>query len=712
MGARAGVILALLLGTALGPGCGRADLYPPNGRLDGGLEVVSDRRPDSGHDVGLPIDQRSPPLDMAVDRPADIRADIPADVPVDLRADLPTDARPDVPDGGADCGPLNDPRHCGSCGHDCTQLPNVDPSSIVCSSGDCLVVACADGFSQCPLPLPNQGCLTDLVRDPNNCGSCGMTCDGLGGPALCRNRTCVLDCPFGYADCTPEPGCETMLGDARNCGGCGRPTCDLANLDVQCYEQDDWTCAHAICAPGYGNCDIYSADCEATYGAASGAGCLPKYRGVRAIAINQFYPDGTLAVTPGGSQLIGGAFQGTVDFDPTDGVDSRDALAPSLFVTKLNPDGSYAWTATFVSSIDAIFGGVTPTADGGILVTGGNQGIVDLDPGPGTDYHASESIEPFIVKLAGDGTWLWSRTLPASGTPGDSAGYGQAVLSASDGSIYVAGQFGGPLDFDPGPGVEQRDGGALATFLLKLTAGLDFAWVQVWDTTSTRDCSLASSQFALSPDGTVWSVGYFQNACDFEPGPGVDVRQPQGTGTDGFVMAVGPDGRSKSVWTFGDADFANGAQAIAIDAQGSIFIAGTFAGSVDLDPGPGDMTLTAPVSGAAFVLQLGPTGALQWVQSLHDITIAALALAPDGSVIAGGYSSANNGHATVIAVRKDQPRIWSLGFGGAYASLRGLGITPMGFVVAGQEVEGGDVDPGTGEDLVAAGSVYAARYDF
>src|SRR5262245_61832763 len=54
--------------------------------------------------------------------------------------------------------------------------------------------------------------------------------------------------------------------------------------------------------------------------------------------------------------------------------------------------------------------------------------------------------------------------------------------------------------------------------------------------------------------------------------------------------------------------------AIATDSAGNVFVAGAFAGSVDFDPGPGAVTLSAAGSDAtvadAFVAKYDPAGAL------------------------------------------------------------------------------------------------------
>jgi len=71
-----------------------------------------------------------------------------------------------------------DTQNCGSCGNDCSKLPNVRAAS--CVDGKCVI-------SQCSKPLypytdcdknPLNGCEILVCSDANNCGACGVRCTG------------------------------------------------------------------------------------------------------------------------------------------------------------------------------------------------------------------------------------------------------------------------------------------------------------------------------------------------------------------------------------------------------------------------------------------------------------------------------------------------------------------------------------------------------
>src|SRR5687767_13565354 len=54
------------------------------------------------------------------------------------------------------------------------------------------------------------------------------------------------------------------------------------------------------------------------------------------------------AADSSGNVYVTGQFQGTVDFDPTAGVDSHTGAGSNdVFLTKYNADGSYGWTKSW-----------------------------------------------------------------------------------------------------------------------------------------------------------------------------------------------------------------------------------------------------------------------------------------------------------------------------------------------------------------------------
>jgi formylglycine-generating enzyme len=70
-----------------------------------------------------------------------------------------------------------------------------------------------------------DGCETEILLDPSNCGACGTVCKFANANATCDKGQCgVRGCVKGYGDCNGNvaDGCESVLAtDAANCGECG-----------------------------------------------------------------------------------------------------------------------------------------------------------------------------------------------------------------------------------------------------------------------------------------------------------------------------------------------------------------------------------------------------------------------------------------------------------------------------------------------------------
>ncbi len=142
-----------------------------------------------------------------------------------------------------------DPNNCGGCGNVC----NLAHAMSGCVGGKCVITGCAAGYANCN-NIDSDGCEVAVASDANNCGNCGVKCNGIpNGTPSCVNSTCVPSCSAGFKDCNGiyADGCEANLNtDVANCGGCGR-ACSGANVAAK-------ACAGGLCtstcAAGFGNC--------------------------------------------------------------------------------------------------------------------------------------------------------------------------------------------------------------------------------------------------------------------------------------------------------------------------------------------------------------------------------------------------------------------------------------------------------------------------
>eukprot|EP00698_Gefionella_okellyi_P006051 TRINITY_DN1551_c0_g1_i1.p1 TRINITY_DN1551_c0_g1~~TRINITY_DN1551_c0_g1_i1.p1 ORF type:complete len:660 (-),score=63.48 TRINITY_DN1551_c0_g1_i1:95-2008(-) len=151
---------------------------------------------------------------------------------------------------GCEVNLLSNPQSCGQCANACS-APNAQSS---CVQGTCQIASCNAGFADCD-NNPVNGCEVNLMTNPQSCGQCGQQCNLLNAASSCANGQCnVLACFSGYSDCDNDAanGCETSVTSSpTNCGGCNIMCPAGPNAQAVCNQM---MCS-TVCESGFGNCD-------------------------------------------------------------------------------------------------------------------------------------------------------------------------------------------------------------------------------------------------------------------------------------------------------------------------------------------------------------------------------------------------------------------------------------------------------------------------
>jgi hypothetical protein len=172
--------------------------------------------------------------------------------------------------------PQNDDNHCGGCGNFCNPFPDAaeggcDPmpasSYMGCRQGQCGKLKCQIPSADCngdlgagPDTCGGDGCEVASIVDDDNCGGCGIKCQG---PKTCVDEgngpECAVPCArFGKTLC--PMGCFDLLNDATSCGACNAPC--RAPGPNQSRACEKGVCVYD-CVPGFADCNGDPADgCE------------------------------------------------------------------------------------------------------------------------------------------------------------------------------------------------------------------------------------------------------------------------------------------------------------------------------------------------------------------------------------------------------------------------------------------------------------------
>ena len=279
-----------------------------------------------------------------------------------------------------------------------------------------------------------------------------------------------------------------------------------------------------------------------------------------------------------------GAFRLTVDFDPGAGTANlTSAGVDDVFISKLDATGNFIYAKRLGGTSNENSYSITVDASGNVYTSGFFIGTADFDPGVATVNLTSVGLRDiFVSKLDAGGNFVYAKQ--SGGTTSDN---GNSVAVDASGNVYLAGDFSGTADFDPGAGAfNLTSAGQADIFVSKLDASGNFVWARGMGGTGID----IASMIKLDASGNIHINGGFGVTADFDPGAGTfnltsagneDVFISKLDASGNFVYAVRLGG------TLGEV-----ATSIAVDVSGNIYSTGGFEGTADFDPGAGIFNIT------------------------------------------------------------------------------------------------------------------------
>ena len=339
-----------------------------------------------------------------------------------------------------------------------------------------------------------------------------------------------------------------------------------------------------------------------------------------------------IALDPQGNAYIDGNTQST-DFatpgseQPTFGGGGQDG-----FVAKLSADGQTLEYVTYIGGSEQDFvDGIAVDSAGEAYVSGStfSKDFPTLNPLPGQAKLPSNGEGGFVAKLNSTGTALVFSTLLA----GNNFTECVAVAVDSQGSVYVTGDTSA-TNFPTTSGAAQTtEEGADDAFVTKLssTGGLDYSTY-----VSGTNGGTEGTAIAVDSQGGAWLTGG-TNATDLAT-PGAYQDTNPGADEQAFVVHLAADGSKVIYATYLGGSSSDGGGGIALDAQGSVYVAGvtsssdfpTTTGAFQTAFGGGDRD--------AFVTKFSSAGALVYSTYLGG--------SEDDEALAIAVDSAGNAYVT------------------------------------------------------------------
>ncbi|MBL7860947.1 MAG: VCBS repeat-containing protein, partial [Cyclobacteriaceae bacterium] len=300
-------------------------------------------------------------------------------------------------------------------------------------------------------------------------------------------------------------------------------------------------------------------------------------------------------------------------FNPTSG-----PVGTTVTITGENFSPTPANNMVTFNGIAAVVTASTPTSITTSVPAGATTGVLSVTVSGATGISATPFTVTSPVLIPG---LVWAR-----GHIGTTDTFSEAVTTDASGNVYTTGSFDQTTDFDPGPGVlNLTSAGNADIYVSKLNANGDLAWAfSMGGVTSD-----AGTGIATDASGNVYVAGSFSGTVDFDPGPGTTNL----TGGGKFLCKFDTNGILISAIALpGTLSFDI---PLAVDAADNLYLAGSFTGTADFDPGAGVFNLTSAGSSDIFVLKLSSTGSFIWAKRMGSTSLDranALALDVNGNV--------------------------------------------------------------------------------
>lgn len=320
-----------------------------------------------------------------------------------------------------------------------------------------------------------------------------------------------------------------------------------------------------------------------------------------------------------GDIVVAGGFNGTLEFPvigafPT--INSYDA-----YIAKLDSMGTPLWARTFGTNGEQYVTDVATDGSRNIIVVGFAAGG-PIDFGDGVSLPSVTSKDIFVAKYDPDGKLVWAKRVGEAGaTDVDGTSNWRnptatVAASAVDDSIVVAGTYRGTLNFPPITvmPVSGEDG-----FVVKLDENGNGLWHLGFGGANSKQ---RVRSVALGPSDEVVFVGAVQGKVDIL---GASLNSFKGS-HDLLVAKVDADGKAQWSRIYGSLG-QQIATKVLVDDKGSLFVGGSFTGSLDFfhDGSLTNTTKDVPYTPTdIFVSKFNGNGTPLWARAFGDANPATL----------------------------------------------------------------------------------------
>ncbi|MFH1423188.1 MAG: SBBP repeat-containing protein, partial [Planctomycetota bacterium] len=278
-----------------------------------------------------------------------------------------------------------------------------------------------------------------------------------------------------------------------------------------------------------------------------------------------------------GNIYVTGYFTGNSNFSSDWGLTNTKTNAgfDDIFITRINANGSYSWTKRIGGTrYDRAYAVCTDSGDN-IFLTGSFTSTTNF----AEDWNSEDTLtasgeDIFITKIYANGEYAWTYKMGAGGL----FDRGYSVCSDENDNIYIAGIYGGTVNFGAGWGENDTKTsiGVMDGFVTKIYSAGTYYWTHtigaLSDTITYSVCADIS--------GNVYLAGCFTQNLNFaadwsseDTKTGLGFFDPfvtkiESTGEYGWTRKIGSTG----------ADYGS---SVCADSNGNVYLTGRFENTIN-----------------------------------------------------------------------------------------------------------------------------------
>lgn len=321
-----------------------------------------------------------------------------------------------------------------------------------------------------------------------------------------------------------------------------------------------------------------------------------------------------------GNVYVTGFFSGNGDFGPFNLTGNGDR---DVFVEKLDPMGNVLWAKNFGGSGPDLGQAIAVDGAGNVYLTGSYQNSMTVGA---TTLTAQGGNDAFVLKLDTLGNPVWAKSV--GGSASDS-GFSIALDSANN--VYTTGIFSSTAQFGTTTLTARGGAGDTDSFVMKMDANGNVAWVDQFGGTGHDD----GTGVSVGSTGNIYATGDFSGSATF----GGSTLTSTGGG-DAYLVRL--DASGNVVWARGFGGSAlDAGLGVTTDGSGNVVDVGFFQNTMTL----GGVTLSSGGGTDAYLARFDPNGNVLSAQSFgssqNDSAYQASVSPKNGNVsVAGDYGGA------------------------------------------------------------------------